>query len=260
MSSYLGAVWKCRYFWLSLVQMDLRARYRRSVLGLGWSLLHPIAMTVVLCTVFHKLFNQDIKTYGPWLLVGICFWNFITTVTTQGCQCLFQGEKYIRQYPAPMAIYPLRTVLGASFHFLVALLVALVMQCCFNGIGSLAGLPILIPTLVLLFILGWSLALLAGFATAYFPDSHQIAEIGLQILFYGSAIITPPAFLREKGMGWIVDYNPLAALVAMVREPILSGHLPPPATTALACLTVCVMAGAAVYTLVRLQQKIIFQL
>src|SRR5262249_18391644 len=56
MQAYLGAIWRCRYFWLSLVRMDLRHRYRGSVLGLGWSLLHPIAMTAILCTVFHHLF------------------------------------------------------------------------------------------------------------------------------------------------------------------------------------------------------------
>ena len=48
MSRYLAAIWKCRYFWLSLVKMDLRTRYRRSALGLGWSLLNPIAMTAVM--------------------------------------------------------------------------------------------------------------------------------------------------------------------------------------------------------------------
>jgi len=64
MQGYIASVWRCRYFWLSLVKMDLRTRYRRSVLGLGWSLLHPIAMTVVLCTVFHSLFKMNIVDYG----------------------------------------------------------------------------------------------------------------------------------------------------------------------------------------------------
>src|SRR5436190_17576829 len=125
MGSYFADIWRCRYFWLSLVKMDLRTRYRRSVLGLGWSLLHPIAMTIVLCTVFSAIFKAKIEDYGPFVLAGLATWNFLLTSTTQGCQCFFLGESYIRQYPSPLAIFPLRTVLGATVHFLMALVVVL---------------------------------------------------------------------------------------------------------------------------------------
>src|SRR5919199_1280608 len=101
MRSYLAAVWRCRYFWLSLVKMDLRTRYRRSVLGLGWSLLHPIAMTTILCAVFYSIFHKPIPVYAPFVLAGLATWNYIVPSTLQGCQCFFLGESYIRQYPAP---------------------------------------------------------------------------------------------------------------------------------------------------------------
>ena len=60
MGKYLLAIWQCRYFWLSLVRMDLRTRYRRSFLGIGWSLLHPIAMTAIICLVFCRLFHLPV--------------------------------------------------------------------------------------------------------------------------------------------------------------------------------------------------------
>ena len=101
MISYFGAIWNCRHFWLSLVKLDLRTRYRRSVLGLGWSLLQPICMTVIYCVVFHKLFNQNIADYAPHLLAGQVVWAFIQISTLQGCQSFFQGEAYIRQCPMP---------------------------------------------------------------------------------------------------------------------------------------------------------------
>ncbi|MFN0055221.1 MAG: ABC transporter permease [Planctomycetales bacterium] len=260
MSSYVASIWKCRYFWASLVQMDLRNRYRRSILGLGWSLLHPIAMTAVLCSVFSRVFGQDPFEYAPSLLVGLCFWNFITSSTKDGCQSLFQGEKYIRQYPAPMAIYPLRTVLGASFHFLVALAVVLVLRFSFKGFDGWVTLASLGPALVLLLILGWSLAVLAGFSTAYFPDVLHLSEVGLQILFYATPIIYPADVLRNKGLGWIVDYNPLASFVQMLRQPLLHGQWPDLNTVGMAVLATSCMAAAAVFTLVRNEKQIIFQL
>ena len=150
------AIWKCRYFWLSLVNMDLRRRYRRSALGVGWSLLHPIAMTTILCIVFPKVFGGvSVQEYAPSVLVGLCFWNFITSTTLLGSQCLITGERYIRQYPAPMAIYPLRTVLGSSFHFAMALGLVLAMRFTFIGFSGMLSFVSLIPTLLLIFVLGW---------------------------------------------------------------------------------------------------------
>ena len=260
MSQYLAAVWKCRYFWLSLVQMDLRTRYRRSFIGLGWSLLQPIAMTAVLCTVFATLFSQNIREYAPSLLVGLCFWNFITACTIQGCLSLFHGEKYIRQHPAPVAIYPLRTMLGASFHFLVALAVVVLLRIGLQGLSGILSLVSLLPTVLLLFVLGWSLAVLAGFSNSYFPDMHHLSEVGLQIVFYGTPIIHPPEMLRTKGLGWIVDFNPLAVFVEMFRAPLLTGSFPALTQFAVAGSFTLAMLGLATLILVRLQRRIIFQL
>src|SRR6516225_7087995 len=145
MGNYLAAIWRCRYFWLSLVKTDLRTRYRRSMLGMGWSLLNPICMTVILTIVFSSIFHQDARTYAPFVLVGLACWNFITTATLNGCQCMFLGEKYIRQYPAPLAIYPLRTALGGTVHFLIALGVVVCLAWYNNPFGNLGTLISLVP-------------------------------------------------------------------------------------------------------------------
>src|SRR5579872_212436 len=261
MSQYMAAIWKCRYFWLSLVQMDLRSRYRRSLLGLGWSLLHPIAMTAVLCQVFPRIFlNVDPHTYAPMVLVGLCFWSFVTSSTLLGSQCLFQGERYIRQFPAPMAIYPLRIVLGSSFHFAMALLVVLVLRFAWIGFSGMPSFISLIPTFILMFILGWSLAVLSGFVTAYFPDMQHLAEVGLQILFYATPIIYPAEMLRDRGLGWLVDVNPLAAFLELLRRPLTLGEFPPLGAFAFALMSTVVLVSAATFMLVRFQKKIVFQL
>jgi ABC-type polysaccharide/polyol phosphate export permease len=75
METYIREVWRSRFFWLSLVKMDLQLRYRRSMLGIGWSLLHPLASTLVLCFAFHEFLNQDIRSYAPFLMVGLTWWG-----------------------------------------------------------------------------------------------------------------------------------------------------------------------------------------
>src|SRR6516162_9062772 len=127
MRTYIADVWNCRFFWLSLVKMDLQLRYRRSMLGIGWSLLHPVASTIVLCIAFHEIFHISIREYVPLLMAGLAWWGFVSGVTIRGCQCFVEAESYIRQHPLPMAVYPLRTVLGAMIHFLIALTVVMIL-------------------------------------------------------------------------------------------------------------------------------------
>jgi lipopolysaccharide transport system permease protein len=258
--TYLSAIWRCRYFWLSLVKMDLRARYQRSVVGIGWSLLHPIAMTAILCAAFHELMGQSIADFAPRVLAGLACWNYIVTTTLQGCQCFFQGEKYIRQFPAPLAIYPLRTALGGAFHFLVALSVVVLVMWIFNGIVSPIALLHLLPAILLTCILCWSLAVLAGVATVFFQDMAHLAEVGLQMMFYATPIIYPDSVLQGKSIGWVLNYNPVTSFLQLIREPILHGHAPSVNALATASLTVLLLTICAVLTLRSVQKRLIFYL
>lgn len=307
MGNYLAAIWRCRFFWLSLVKMDLRTRYRRSILGIGWSLLHPVAMTVIICLVFHKIFKMDVKKFAPFLLGGLACWNYILTSTSIGCQSLFQGESYIRQYPAPLAIYPLRTTLGATIHFLMALLVVVGLMTFIRihfrdatsavaqsaeqpprllkynpseesdrvatedaaaktpaegdsapADWSLLPLVTLAPTLCLLFIFCWSLAVLAGFSNVFFQDTQHLCEVGFQILFYMTPIMYPKSMLVKHGLTWLLYINPVAPMLDLIREPIVEGRFPHWSVYATACGLVGIVAAAAILAMARLQRRVIF--
>src|SRR5207253_4276733 len=78
MIQHLTSIWRYRHFWLSLVRLDLRNRYRHSVLGIGWSLLNPLAMTAVWCVAFGQILGQgDWRSLAPTLLVGMAVWEFL---------------------------------------------------------------------------------------------------------------------------------------------------------------------------------------
>jgi ABC-type polysaccharide/polyol phosphate export permease len=260
MHAYLGAIWNCRYFWLSLVRMDLRARYRGSVLGIGWSLLHPIAMTVILCTVFSQVLHQEIRSYAPYLFTGLTFWNYFVGVATQGCNCFFLGEAYIRQFPAPMAIYPLRTMLGMAFHFAVSMVLVLALTLGFTGSLNPLALLSLVPTLVLLLLLGWCVALLFGLATVRFRDTRHLADVGLQALFYMTPIMYRPEMLSHSRLGQVMQFNPLLPFLNLLREPIVEGHVASPGTFTAAFLIVLLLSTASALLLVRQERRLIFHL
>lgn len=270
MTGYLSDIWRLRHFWLALVRTDLRRRYRRSVLGIGWSLLQPIAMTIVLCVVFSQIFGEPIRTFAPLVLSGLTLWNFIMAVVLQGCQCFFHGESYIRQHPAPLAIYPLRTTLGAGFHFMLGLGVTTVFVWCINGFGNVPALLSLVPTLLLLFVVGWSLAVCMGVANVMFQDSQHLIEVFMQIMFYLTPIIYPADLLLGKldkvgaaydiKLAWIMNLNPFAVLLEMIRQPLLYGQLPSPTTMALGALTGLLAVSAASLALLCFEKRMIFYL
>jgi ABC-type polysaccharide/polyol phosphate export permease len=245
---------------MALVRIDLRNRYRRSMIGVGWSLLHPIMMTAVLCTVFSQLFGQPIKSYAPFLLSGLIFWSFITTCVAQGCHSFILGESYIRQHPAPLAIYPLRTVLGGVIHFLIGLAIVMVFVWGVNGFGNVPALFSLFPTLLLLFIFGWAMAIILGVMNVLFQDCQHLIDVMLQILFYMTPIMYPAEMLRKRGLDWFVNLNPFAVMLDLFREPILNGRLPTPATYGLGVVAVGMTAAVAAFWLSRIEKRMIFYL
>jgi ABC-type polysaccharide/polyol phosphate export permease len=258
MTSYLVAVWRCRYFWLSLVRMDLQNRYRRSILGLGWSLVHPIAMTAILCVVFAQVFHAELHEFVPRLLAGLAFWQYLSSVTTQGCGCFLQAEPYIRQWPSPLAVFPLRVTLGNAVHFLPALGAALGLTIVLNGVPDLRAMLSLVPTLLLLVLLGWALALLAGTANVLFRDTEHIMPIALQLLFYATPILYKPSDLGAGPMTYWIGWNPLTPFVDLIRVPLVQQTVPDLSTYLAASVFVLVLLLMASLVLRHLQRKLIF--
>ena len=258
MTAYVTELWRLRHFWMALVRNDLRNRYRRSLLGLGWSLLQPIAMTAVLCTVFARVFGATSAKYAPFLLSGLTFWNFVSAAALSGCQSFSQGESYIRQHRAPLAMYPLRTTLGAGYHFLVGLAVVFVATAVFSGFHNPLVLLSLVPSLAVLLVFAWSLAVCTGTLNVLFHDTQHLMEIFLQIVFYLTPIIYEPKILIDRNLGWAVELNPFAVLLDLLRQPLLKGALPSLATVQASVLIVAVTATTAVLLLRWCERRLVF--
>ncbi|MGA2031492.1 MAG: ABC transporter permease [Thermoguttaceae bacterium] len=260
MIAYLSHVWNLRFFWLALVRNDLQRRYQGSWFGMGWSLLQPIAMTAVLSTVFCNVFLMSLRDYAPFLLVGLTFWNFLASVMNQGCFSFLQGESYIRQHRAPLAIYPLRTTLGAGYHFLIGLVVVTLFVWGVRGFDNVSALWSILPTLVLLFVFGWSLTVCAGTLNVLFHDTQHLLDILLQILFYMTPIIYPASVLNQRNLGWAVNINPIAVMIELVRPPLLEGRLPTPETIGMSLVVTLVTFVVACLMLTWCERRLVFYL
>jgi ABC-type polysaccharide/polyol phosphate export permease len=242
--------------------MDLRSRYRGSVLGMGWSLLSPMFMSGILCVAFCTIFKQDPLAFGLYLLAGLTVWNFVRDATQQGCQSFVLAEGYIRQFPAPMAIYPLRTVLANGFHFLMGLVPVLVLAAWRNG-PTLPHVLVLgvLPGMLLLMAFGWAVATLVAMANVHFRDTRHITDIAMQVFFYMTPVMYPVDFMRDRWLGQLMlAYNPLMPFLRLVRDSILSNQLPAVSAYASAVLVVAAVGGVAAAALWNEERRLIFHL
>lgn len=268
MTQHLQAVWTYRHFWMSLVQMDLRQKYRRSVLGLGWSLVNPLAMAAVFCIVFKDLMKvTDWRVYGCYLIGGFAVWDFLRNSLLSGCSTFVRNESYIRQCPLPYGIYPLRTVMGTAIHFLIALgvvisMVVVLQPALPNGesVNLLNGIPAALPGVLLAFVFAWSIATLAAFATVYFHDTQHLCEVGAQLFFFLTPIMYNRQVLDAKGLSWLVDINPVNVYLELIRGPLTLGEAPAMAVYVQGCVLSTIAFGLACGTIAWLQKKLIFQL
>lgn len=269
MTHHLRAVWTYRHFWLSLVRMDLRQKYRRSVLGLGWSLVNPLAMAAVFCIVFKDLMKvSDWRSYGCYLIGGFAVWDFLRNSLLAGCSTFVRNESYIRQCPLPCGIYPLRTVMGTAIHFLIALGVVIAMVVVLQPEHPLThqtvnvwnGILPALPGVLLAFVFAWSIATLAAFATIYFHDTQHLCEVGAQLFFFLTPIMYPRSVLDGKGLGWLVEINPVNVYLELIRGPLAFGETPTVALYVQGLMLSTIALGLAIGAIGWLQKKLIFQL
>lgn len=255
------AIWKFRHFLLALVRLDLRQRYSRSILGLGWSLIQPIATAAVFVLIFSGVLGMSPATYTTTLLLGLAVWGFFRECAVSGCESLLSHESYIRQSPLPYGLYPLRFVLGYAIQAIIALAVAVGAVLIHDGnLDKLQLLWAVLPSLLLILFAGWAVATIFSFAQVYFHDTKQLLEIGSQILFFLTPIIYPPDVLVNKGLGWMARFNPVNVYLELVRFPMTAGQLPDAKLYLYGVAFTVLLMTLALACIASFQKRLIFRL
>jgi lipopolysaccharide transport system permease protein len=219
-------IWDARYFWVHLSLADLRSKWRRSFMGMMWSILQPLGMTLLLALVFSRLFHVDIVLYAPYILSGIITWEFMASSLTGGSLAFVQADAYIKQCKHPLAIYTLRLVLSNLIVLMLASSVLWVWALIVlpQNIG-LAWLSILVffPLIALII---WPLASLLAYLGARFRDIPHAMGLVLQAIWFISPVYFEEKMFRNGGLNALVDYNPIYHLLQIIRAPILEGRWP----------------------------------
>lgn len=182
-----------------LVRRDVRARYRGSVLGIGWTLLNPLVFMLVYAAVFGALLKvqgPSGKSYLVFLLCGLLPWTFFQQALVMAASSIIANAGVVRKVAFSWMLLTVSTVMAALVNFLISL-VLLVPFIIFTK--SPVGLPLLaVPGLVIVtFGLSLGLGLMLAAGSVYFRDLQYIINLATMVWFYITPVIWP--FTKYEG-------------------------------------------------------------
>lgn len=186
--------------------------------------------------VYGSLFQLEMRTFLPFVAVGLVIWGFISAVASEGVMTFVEAESFIRQIRVSLFVYVMRVVwrntLVLAYQMVVALAVVFALAA-----PDLWLLPLAAFGLLLVLLQATWIVPLLGLVGVRFRDLHPIISNLLQVMFFVTPILWSPSLLGERR--WIADINPLHSLISVVREPLMGMPPEPYAYVMVAGTTIC---------------------
>jgi len=213
-----------RYLLGQLIRRDILTRYKRSVLGVAWTMLNPLGTMLILTFVFSNFFKSAIPHYPVYILSGLLVWNFFSQGTNASISGLVWGGSLLKRIYIPSTVFGVSAI-GTALVNLILSFVPLVIVMLIDGAPfywSMLFLPISI-LLLTAFTLG--LGLFISSIAVFFPDVAEMYQVLLTAWMYLTPIIYPEDLISAK---WLPYYkiNPMYWMVKMFRLPVFEGRLP----------------------------------
>lgn len=220
----LALLGRYRHLLANLVRRDLTVRYKRSVLGLLWTMLNPLLMMVILTVVFSTLFRFEIRHYETYFLSAYLGWVFFSQTTVGAMSSLGWNGPLVKRVRIPKSIFALSTTVSGAVNLLLslAMLAAIMAVLGMRFAPALLFLPV---SILLLTVFTFGVALGVSSVAVYFTDVREMYQIAMMIVMYLTPILYPASIVPAR-YRLLVDWNPLTALLSLLREPIYYGQLP----------------------------------
>lgn len=210
----------------NLVSKDFKLKYRRSVLGIAWSVLNPLFTMLVITTVFGKLLKIEVENFASYYIVGFAIWNFFSEATSLSLSSILNSAPLIKKVYIPKYIFPLEKCIFSLVNFFFTLIAVVIVMLCQGVVPSVTALMAPIPVLYcFIFVCGVSLFLSA--ATVYFRDIQHLYGVLLTMLMYLTPIIYPLEILKDhKFVLNVVKANPITHYVEYFRNLVMYNTVP----------------------------------
>ncbi len=220
----LVSLWKYRDLIYQLVRRDIVARYKRSVLGVAWTMLNPLGTMLIMVVVFSRVFRGT-ENYAAYVLTGIICWTMFSQSTSMAMNSMVWGSQLIKQIYVPRSSFVVSTIMASMVNFVLSL-VPLFLIFAITGV-QLKSSALLLPVfMLLLFSFSLGIALLISTLAVFFPDVADLYPVFLTAWMYLTPIIMPLEFYREILDGLLLYINPFYYIVNLFRILMLDGFVP----------------------------------
>lgn len=214
-----------RYHYLisQLIRRDVLTRYKRSYLGVAWSMLNPLGTMVVLTIVFSQLFGSS-PGYPVFVLSGLLAWNFFSKSTSAAMNNIVWGGSLLKRIYLPKTSFSLSAI-GTEVVNLLLSLIPMALVILVTGYSFHISLLFLPISIICISCFSLGVALLLSTIAIYFPDVSEMYQIILTAWMYLTPVIYEITFFPEKYRPLLL-INPMTSLVGLFHIPIFDGRIP----------------------------------
>jgi lipopolysaccharide transport system permease protein len=207
-----------------LVDRDMKLLYKRSALGIAWTLINPLLQLAVFSFVFRSVIPINIPKFSSFAFSGLLIWTWSQTALFQATGLITSNKALIRQPNFPTAILPIVTTMTGLIHFLLALPV-LIIFLAVDGVEPSSVLFVLPLLMVIQFVLTVGLAYPLAALNVTFRDTQHTLGVLLQMLFYLTPIFYDLNSVPKEFQPFY-QLNPMVPLIEAYRAILLKGTQP----------------------------------
>ena len=213
-----------QFVFTELVKRDFKQKYKRTVLGMVWSILSPLLMLGVMATIFTQLLGRDTPHYTIYLFSGLIVFNYFTESTNEGMNALMNNAKIFTKINVPKYLFLFSKNVSALINFSIILLIYFTFVWFDDIAFSCKFLTLVYPIVCLIFInLGMGLILSALFI--FFRDIQYLYRLFTQIVMYGSAIFYSIDSLPQNIQS-VFYCNPIFVVICYFRSVVIDNIIP----------------------------------
>lgn len=208
----------------SLVSKDFKLKYRRSALGVVWSVLNPLLMMCVMAAVFSTFFRFNIENYPLYIILGNTMFALMSDSTSGAMWSILDSSALIKKIRIEKLVFPIEKVLFQLVNFCISLIAVAAVMVFFQVMPqvSLLALPLLL-LYVVLFSAGIGMALSA--LAVFFRDVCHLWSVVITAWTYATPLFYPMEIL-PSWMVTVMQFNPMYHYVSYFRDIVLNGCAP----------------------------------
>ena len=220
----LGKLRKYQFLFAELVKRDFKKKYKRTILGMGWSVLMPLLTLLVMKVVFEQFFGRNMQHYTTYLFCGNLLFCWFSEATNAGMRSLYGNAGIFTKVNVPKYLFLFSVSIQTFINFMLTLCVFFVF-CAFDHVDFSLRFVLLVYPVLTLLVFSMGIGLILSALYMFFRDLDYLWSVFLQLLMYGSAIFYTIDKMSPKAK-LVFACNPIYRHIAYFREVVLSGSVP----------------------------------